>query len=447
MPTKIKTLKLSEQKKMEKVERKERKRRRLCQQKNRTIPVVPNPVNVSMASRFKQVIDAHRTKTPVHLGVSSPGTLRPLTSSFENPSPSSLEGFFHRLYWSHDRSLSEWFAFLKHWKDQEPAFRMLGMTAPDFEPLFYKEQRMRWLARKWIRRVRLRCLNRHLADDSDLFTTLPIPAESCVTVYDYKTRSCYKFHTNTMVKMILNNLTYASYAIADPQQPKNPYNNLPWTLAQAISIAQQLSRNLSLMNRFVPTYITRWVLCGCDAKVFAKTWNRSLQIDAAVKLFEKPERGEGYVLFCEVVEDLYSDHAELGALIVKRHIIRRSLPDDLMKEWDTFVMSQWIWENHHILYGKWKTTEDLDSQFMNLHRQTSTWIRTAPRTVLQRPGTSSITPAPDPPLPSLPSPVVAPVPIPAAAPVLVASTATTVVPVTQDTLLPLLLLFSSVRLD
>jgi hypothetical protein len=321
---------------------------------------------------------------------------------------------------------------------------MFGMTAPNFEPLFYKEQRMRWIARKWIRNLRLRCLNKHMADDSDLFTTLPIPAESCVTVYDYKTRSCYKFHTNTMVKMIVNSLTYASYAIADPQQPKNPYNNLPWTLAQSLSITQQVSRNLSLLNRFVPVFISRWVMCGCDVKVFAKAWYRTLQIDAAVKLFEKPERGEGYVLFCEVVEDLYSDHDESGYLIVKRHILSRVLPEDLMKEWDSFVLSQWIWENHHIIYGKWKSTEDLESHFVKLHRQTNVWVRTSPRTILRRPGMTPVPPIT--PVPPVPGPPPSPLPVTDVAP-LAASTATTVIPVSQDTLLPLLLLLSSVRLD
>jgi len=403
--------------------------------------------NLSVVTRFARIMDAHRTKTPLNLGVSLPGTLRPLTSMFEDPTSSSLGHFFHSHYWSHDRHLSEWLDFIKTWKDQEPAFRTLGMTVPDFETLFYKEQRMRWIARKWIRKLRLRCLNKHMADDADLFTTLPIPAESCVTVYDYKTRSCYKFHTNTMVKMILNSLTYASYAIADPQQPKNPYNNIPWTLAQSISITQQVTRNLSLLNRFVPVFISRWVMCGCDAKAFAKAWNRTLQIDAAVKLFEKPEQGEGYVLFCEVVEDLYTNHCEISAGFVKRYITRRQLPESIMKEWDTFVMSQWIWENHKIIYGKWKSPEELDSHFLRLHLHTNAWVRTAPRTILRRPdasgGTSSTDPAPPPP----PAPSPAPASAADGAPSLAASTATTVVPVSQDTLLPLLLLLSSVHLD
>jgi len=138
------------------------------------------------------------------------------------------------------------------------------------------------------------------------------------------------------------------------------------------------------------------------------------------------------VLFCEVVEDLYSDHDESGYLIVKRHILSRVLPEDLMKEWDSFVLSQWIWENHHIIYGKWKSTEDLESHFVKLHRQTNVWVRTSPRTILRRPSAA-------------PRPV--PSPLPAVTPSLVASTATTVVPVSQDTLLPLLLLLSNVRLD
>ena len=356
---------------------------RLQKQKQRPrSPAVPS--HPGMIQRFLCVTNSIRDKKPVDLGISPPGTLRLLTSSFGDSSD-----YIHSVLWSHDRTLTEWKALIKEWEDAASGCRIFGMTPPPIAEIFYKSQRMRWIVRKWIRRVRLRILDKRVADTTDLFTTVPIPAEFCITVYDYRTRSSYKFHTNTIQRMLLNSLMYSSYAIAEPQHPKNPYNNLPWTFEQSISIIQQLSRTLSHTGRYLPMYIYRWIQCDCNIRTFTTTWYRTLQIEAASSFFKNPSTGEPYVMFCEVIEDLYMSHPEVTAGGVKAYIMSRKIPEDFMKEWDALVLSQWIYENHHIFYGKYRSIDDLDESFRNLHIRTQRWWVSTRRRIVPRPTTET----------------------------------------------------------
>ena len=245
---------------------------------------------------------------------------------------------------------------------------------------------MRWIARKWIRRIRMRILARRTVGLVDLHTVAEIPLEARITLYDYPTRSCYVFHTNTLERILVTCLSYHAYGIASPQEPKNPYTNVPFTLAQNLSILQQLGRNLALWNRVLPHKLIRWHTAGCSIQRLARMYYRVLQVDAAVSFLKTPTEGEALAVFRECVEDLY-DLMEVevrGRAAVLAYIKARRLSPDLMAQWDKLVLSYWILHNHNLAYGDYASMDDLERSFMLLHTTSHQWWVSHRRTILPR---------------------------------------------------------------
>ena len=284
---------------------------------------------------------------------------------------------------AYDRPLRDWNRLIAEWKASSWFGANQGLV---LESLFQKSQRMRWIARKWIRRIRMRILARRTVGLVDLHTVAEIPLEARITLYDYPTRSCYVFHTNTLERILVTCLSYHAYGIASPQEPKNPYTNVPFTLAQNLSILQQLGRNLALWNRVLPHKLIRWHTAGCSIQRLARMYYRVLQVDAAVSFLKTPTEGEALAVFRECVEDLY-DLMEVevrGRAAVLAYIKARRLSPDLMAQWDKLVLSYWILHNHNLAYGDYASMDDLERSFMLLHTTSHQWWVSHRRTILPR---------------------------------------------------------------
>ena len=133
----------------------------------------------------------------------------------------------------HDRTLSSWYLFVEQWKATQWFTKAQGDTfKASMETAVYRNLRIRWILRKWIRRFCMRKAEARNTDPTDLCTTLPIPERALVTVYDMRNRNVYRFHYQTLQTLILNSLLFQQYGIASPMYPKNPYTNLRWSHGQ-----------------------------------------------------------------------------------------------------------------------------------------------------------------------------------------------------------------------
>jgi hypothetical protein len=282
---------------------------------------------------------------------------------------------------AYDRTLREWHDLIASWKLTPWFGENYGVV---MEGLFQKSQRIRWIARKWIRCVRMRILSRRTVGLVDLHTVAEIPLESRITVYDYPTRSCYAFHTNTLEKMIVVNLSYHTYGIANPQPPKNPYTNVPFSLAQNLSILQQIGRNLTQWNRFLPVKLTRWHKARCCIQRLSHLFYRTLQVDAAVTFLKSPTEGDALIIFRECIDDLYELVEAQGRGAMCSYIKARRLPSELMVKWDKLVLSYWILHNHNIGYEEVQSMDDLEELLHALHQVSYAWWSTHERRILRR---------------------------------------------------------------
>jgi hypothetical protein len=333
-----------------------------------------------IAERFRCVL-SHTGTGPINLGIPPIGTLRPLLGDFSDASKSPVLCDF----WAYDRTVSEWIDLISDYRykfsnNSWPAFIQRPTSsifdrkdkATEIETLFLKNQRMRWICRKFIARLRKRVMDKRAVGDTDLFTMCPIPDNQCIRVYDTMTRCVYFFHAHTMSKLIIRALLYGTYGIADPQSPKNPYTNIEWNIWQLISITNQLLLTGAQHCKPIPFVLLLFRKCNFNINYFFEKNASFLQIEAAVHFFEDLEYAEAKEIFFETYDDLcsYID-GHLSPLRNRRirSILEETKDKELMKQWTTLITSFWIYNNHKIMW-KWLDMLELTVYYHRLQRET-----------------------------------------------------------------------------
>ena len=333
---------------------------------------------------------AIRHKKPVDYGPTPAGCIRFLTVCRED---APIHWYYNTIF-SHDRTFNEWLEVAASWRSnslpekyQRP-LRLDGTTNPFFETvaaaaaletLLTKEMRIR---HKWIARVRARIAARNtVGADCDLFTTAPIPPAAAVKVMIRGRTYC--FHRITAARTILNSLQHASYGIAMPQEPKNPYTNLPWTLAQKIALTEQIGRLSWAIHKPIPPLLVAWRNCDYDLNKFFKQNSRTLRIRAAQTFFEDLADADALDIYMETVADLYDEFSDdvnvhTGSAIVTRLLQEQLLPAHLKKEWKAVIVGAWTHRNYNFVVG-FDSYEDLLEEFERLHKRSKVWWLLQPR--------------------------------------------------------------------
>ena len=316
-----------------------------------TVPMNPSFLE-AILNMFRGEKDASRKRYPGYLHFTQP------------PPPGNIH---------YDRTLTEWMNCMKLGRKNSISFPFMRESSEALEKYFLKQQRIRHALSIFALGILRRRIDARPHDSCDLFTTLPIPAKALVTVYDLPNRKKYTFHTHTAVKMIESSLYYASYGIARPLNPKNPYTNVPWTQNQLTSIVQQLSNNLIQNHKFAPIDIQNFRAVGYCIREFYATHKRYLDIMAARNMFDQKEDSYRNIIYEEILEDLHKDmhiRPNFTALVMNN-----KLPKDFIKEWDDVVFAAFLEMNLHTFTDKYKSPEDINTGFMDIHERTLIYRR------------------------------------------------------------------------
>ena len=228
----------------------------------------------------------------------------------------------------------------------------------------------------------LRCVQRRLlakmdkrvVGEDDLHTTIRIPDANMVSVYDFKTQAKYVFHTNTILRMILSSLKYCAYGISSPKAPKNPYTNLEWTNMQLMSITQQIVRNMSALHRIPPPLFLNYYNCNYNVAGFAKFCEKELGINAALELFKLKDDPTTLDIYGETIDEILEELDIVMSSRVRHMVVARKLPVGLQTRWDAIVMSLWLHTNICILYGNYRTYDELIDDFKQIHSETRNYV-------------------------------------------------------------------------
>jgi len=298
---------------------------------------------------------------------------------------------------SHDRTIPEWCALIDDLRTKailppsydkplsaEPKseFFQSRDAANVLEALLEKEIRLRWIAWKFVRRLKIRiCARRIIGMEEDLYTLQPIPVRSLVRILDMERRRTYCFHVNTALQTILFGLKYSTYGIAMPQKPKNPYTNLPWNAGQLASLMSQVGSLLWSAQKIVPEELSHFRDVCYDINLFLKENRRSLNISAAIDFLKNKDDEDARSICHELVTDLYNENYDVekpnGWRSVRALVVARQLPTPMLRKWDAVVIGVWVYQNHGFSLG-FKAYEDILEIFQRLHNQTYQWWQSRP---------------------------------------------------------------------
>ena len=190
---------------------------------------------------------------------------------------------------------------------------------------------------RW-RSSRLRTVN------SEDIVTMEAPKDP-IYIVDWKTRSISVFEASTLMRDITLRLLHNDGFFECPQQPRNPYTNLPLTQAQSISIWIQLSRSKATASSvFTGFRQARWNLLH-----FSLEYSVSLQLHALRATMATPthidyrDRMLDFIHYCYQQEDIhYSTRSFEFAL--------QNVPEDpLLKRWANLCLEFY---EAPILYSK-----------------------------------------------------------------------------------------------
>jgi len=351
------------------------------------------PLNPRITDRFTRTMTAIANKKPVEYGPTPAGCIRFLTIDRES---TPIHWYFNTIF-SHDRTFQEWRDVAASWRSNSlPAkyqreLRLDATSNPFFETvaaataleaLLEKEMRIRHIVRKCVAKLRTRVAARNcVGADADLYTTEPIPPAAMVKV-QIRGRT-YCFHRITAARTILNSLQHASYGIAMPQEPKNPYTNLPWTLAQKIALTEQIGCLSWAIHKPIPPLLVAWRNCDYDLNKFFKQNSRTLRIRAAQTFFEDLADADALDIYMETVADLYDEfsddvNVQTGSALVTRLLQEQLLPTHLKKEWKVVIVGAWTHRNYDFVVG-FDSYEDLLEEFERLHKRSKVWWLLQPR--------------------------------------------------------------------
>ena len=323
------------------------------------------------------------------------------------PSPGSIRIMYlpknYNISWKFntimacDRTLGQWYTCISSYltnplndsvpEDPNPLNPFFRHTqfAHELRIILMKNIRYRWLQRKYIYKLRMRIMNRRIVGDEDLSTTLPIPEESLVAVYDIRTRNVYRFHTQTIMRILLNALNYSNYGIACPTIAKNPYTNLQFGYNQLIRIVEQITINLARNHRMLPYPLHSYRTQNYDIASYFSVNKTQLYIQAAKTFFANKDDADVREIYDEIMEDVYAElQNPRGFRYVTRFVIARTVREDLQNRWDVVVLSFWLYQNHRVFYN-WRSYQTMLDEFNYLHNETYQLLRTRNSATIRRP--------------------------------------------------------------
>ena len=269
----------------------------------------------------------------------------------------------------YDRTLTDWITTIKQNRINSLLFPFTRSENEATEQYFRAQQRLRRFAERCTRKQILKTIERKEHDDCDLYTMEPIPARSMVALYNIPNRTKYTFHTQTAIKMLQTSLMYSSYGIAAPSAPKNPYTNVPWTVAEMATIVGQIGMNLIRNHQFPPKLLMDFRYSAyCHKKFYSGHW-KALNITAAKTFFGQTDDVYRDHVYEEIIDDQYkilSLRPCCTALITSK----TKLPADLKEEWNALVLALFLESNLDTFTDAFKTTDEIRDAFRDLHKRT-----------------------------------------------------------------------------
>lgn len=197
--------------------------------------------------------------------------------------------------------------------------------------------------------------------------TLEEPKKA-IEVYNAKAKGTYVFEAASIRRSIQDDLSFTDWLFPDPQLPKNPWTNCPFTTAQLIRIMHELYR-YQMSSHFLESFRA----CKWDLLEYSVRYKVPIKIDGLKNMIRNKTSEEYTELICEFIEDEFEYHdIEFAShLIILKWAAVHTPTDPYMAHWAT------QFESYHricILNGS-RVLDRADDIFDTMHNITYVLLR------------------------------------------------------------------------
>jgi hypothetical protein len=217
----------------------------------------------------------------------------------------------------------------------------------DLETYYMKNMKIRYLLRKFVCIVKTKIAKRRIIGKEDLRTFETIKEDDAIDIICHKSKTLFRFHVFSLISTFRISLYYQTWGRPEPQAPKNPFNNLPWTYTQNIEIIKQIQEKLSKKYQHLPKFLCAFAEANYDIHTY-QTKNLLTLAMIAVKslLDDKAKNSDGSIIRDETLNDMFDmlDSEYDGA--IARLIKQRKLSEALQNEWEQLVYNSWLYTNY-----------------------------------------------------------------------------------------------------
>jgi len=278
-----------------------------------------------------------------------PGTIRMLVKK-------DLPDYLRIPFYSHDRTITEWQTLFESYKSlkyipqraisaDEPynAFFHYNAVGVLLQTEYRQQMKLRWIVQRWIYRIRERIYRRRIVGETDLRTLEPIMNKDAIQVICHRTKSIYRFHIHSIIRMIKENLYFEQWGRADPMNPRNPYTNQPWLLHQLVELIHQIQILLVDRREILPSFLSKFVEARYSVEQFHRMYQLELGIAATTRFFQTPE---SRIVRSELLQQLFHQIQIQCTASLYRQIRQKHCPPFLQQCWETLIQNKWIHDNY-----------------------------------------------------------------------------------------------------
>lgn len=257
-----------------------------------------------------------------------------------------------RIWWGRDRTLTEWHADMQKLEEDLSGNTIAAaISPPDYttsvRALFLTNQRKRWLAHWVIQRWRYGIWKRRAQCAVDLIEMNPVSEHDAVYLMDTRVRCVYCFHRRDIFHNLLSNLSMADEMFPTPRIPTNPWTNARLTLAQTISVCQQLMVAWGRAGRAPTVLFAAFCAAGYNVDRL-RTEHSSLLAQEAIRSYFKDLTEDTQLVVYDTMMQIFAEMGLNVSPIAIRRWLRERPQGAQHRAWLQFVRDYTLYINLHV---------------------------------------------------------------------------------------------------
>lgn len=222
-------------------------------------------------------------------------------------------------------------SLLPNYKMKESTKTFLLAHYYKVQDFLYQNQRLRWVFKKFLNRIRGKHL--HSVNTTDPITLLAFKEPVYLNIFYL--RSQYIFEADTISRHIHKNLLYHDGQIPYSRIPRNPFTNEILSYLQLLSLIQQC-------RKYGHTYwsIEAFLEHNLSVEVFSKAYYKPLRLHALRDTMKNPKEIDTIDTLYDFIKDQHNEHNKIFIRSVYLWAIEEAFDEYRIQNWKRYCL-QW----------------------------------------------------------------------------------------------------------